>query len=223
MTQTFRKRPGGAAPSVRPILIEFLLDETGSMADCHGQTVSGYNAFLSEQRQDPAPCFLTLTKFDSRGQKTPYVDLDVRLIPPMSPHMFVPGGGTNLRDAMADRIEALRTRLQTWAEPPHVLFIVMTDGDDNCSRLQDRDVAGRLREQEAAGWTFVYLGSTPHALATAARLGFAAGNCRKYSTAEMHATMSDLAAATTVYRSTRTLDSGTERGYFSGVGTSTKF
>ena len=184
-----------------PTLIEFLLDETGSMSSCKRETISGFASFLDEQKAQDGNCLLTLTKFDTNGLKTPYIDLDVKLAFPLNENTFVPGGGTNLRDTIGRRVRALEERIAHWSLKPNVLVVVLTDGDDNASReYSEAQIRDLIRAHEADGWTFVYLGSTPSALATAKRLGFQEGNSKKFDTSRMHETMTALANATTAYR-----------------------
>ena len=215
MSKTLKVREDNARSYPCPTLIEFLLDETGSMEDVHSDTVAGYNAFLTEQRnQTGTSCLLTLAKFDTAGIKVPYTDIDVKMAPLMTNNMFVPGGGTNLRDCIGQRVRATEERLAYWqGQKPNVLFVVMTDGEDNASReYSEAQVRDLIRAHEADSWTFVYLGSTPNALEIAGRLGFQPGNSKQFDVSRIRETMTDLGAATTVYRTT-----GSTRGFFSAT------
>lgn len=181
--------------------IEFVLDETGSMGVVHGPTVGGFNDYVDEQRAQPGACKMSLTKFESGNLYTPYEDLDVSLVPMMTDRMFVPGGGTNLYDAIGDRIEALAERLATWTEQPRVLFVVMTDGDDNQSRYFNADRIFRLvTEHREKGWAFAYLGADQDALRIGRDLGFRDGEIKSFASAQIRETMRELSAATTVFR-----------------------
>lgn len=48
-------------------LIEFILDETGSMSSCRESTIAGFNQYVKDQRNGAGDCYLTLTKFDVRS------------------------------------------------------------------------------------------------------------------------------------------------------------
>lgn len=212
-----RRKPARANTGVQqtPTIIEFLLDETGSMGSCKPATVNGFNDFLSEQRSQAGTCLLTLTKFDTAGQKTPYMDIDIRMTPDMQPDWFIPGGGTNLRDTIGARLASLKQRLETWGTKPNVLVVVMTDGDDNASREYSEDVISKaLKSYMEEGWTFVYLGADPRALATGNRLGFPEGNVKSFATNKMRETMQNLATATTAYRATRATTTAADREFF---------
>ena len=185
-----------------PLCIEFLLDETGSMSSCRNATVGGFNDYLNEQKSVTGECLLTLTKFEGGNLVTPYQDLDIGLVPEMTDRMFVPKGGTNLFDAIGDRIMKMRERMSSWDNSPKVLFVVMTDGGDNASyRYDSSSIKELVTELEATErWTFVYLGANQNALQVGAKMGFSEGNIRSFETAQMRETMNDLSRATTVYR-----------------------
>lgn len=192
-----------------PTIIEFLLDETGSMSGHKAATISGFRSFLGEQRAAQGSALLTLTKFDTYGGfQTPYVDLDVNLVLPLTDETFRPNGGTNLRDALGSRVRALEERIASWQEKPQVLVVLLTDGEDNASReYSEPQVRDMIAAKEAQGWTFVYLGSDANALNNASRLGFQPGNSKKFENQHMHETMETLARATTAYRATATATS----------------
>lgn len=215
-----RRKPARGNTAVQhqsdtPTIIEFILDETGSMASCKNATIAGFNDFLGEQRKQPGNCLLSLTKFDTGGQKTPYVDVNVHMVPNMQDAWFLPGGGTNLRDTIGARLSSLKQRLEGWTTKPNVLVVVMTDGDDNASReFGEATIKAALGAYMEEGWTFVYLGADQDALTTAKRLGFPEGNIKSFASSQMRQTMQTLAAATTAYRATRAATSSTETDFF---------
>lgn len=215
MTKTHKVRRG-PAPITVPTVIEFILDETGSMSSWLYPTISGFNDFLKEQRNQSGQALLTLTKFDTAGLKTPFTDIDVKMAPELTTTTFVPGGGTNLRDAIGERIAALKARLSSWPVQPNVLVVAMTDGEDNASRIyNEMSLAGLLREQQAGGWTFVYLGATANAVEVGKRLGFPPGNIKQFEGSQMYQTMQVLSGSTTAYRATRAQGvTSSEQNYF---------
>jgi len=206
--------------SEAPTFIEFILDETGSMCSLVNTTVGGFNDFLKEQQAQTGQCLMTLTKFHSSRVRTPYTDLEVQMAPKLSAETFQPDGGTNLRDTIISRIDAAQDRLGALAGEANVVMIVMTDGEDTCSRYTERDVAARLKERMDHGWTFVFLAAYERALPVAEALGFPLGNSKSFARSEVRETMTKVAHATTAYRSTRSsglVASGTTSStYFSG-------
>lgn len=207
--------PNFQPPDV-PTLIEFIVDETGSMQSYLQGTINGFNTFLDEQKALPGASRFTLTKFSTQRVLTPYEDLDLSMVVPLSQQTFTPDGGTNLYDTVGSRIEAIKRRISDWAVTPRVLVVVLTDGEDNSNRIYQPD---RLRqmigEQSAAGWTFVYLGAHQGALAVAHTLGFAPQNAKVFEGAKMYETMVDLSARTTAYRAGAATATAASPGFFS--------
>jgi hypothetical protein len=215
MTKAKTTRSGSANTPYCPTLIEFILDETGSMSGCKNAVIDGFNAFLDEQRALETPCALTLTKFDTCGLRTPFTDLGVGMVPYLTPSTFLPNSGTNLHDAIGMRTTALAERLAAFATRPNALVVVMTDGEENGSHTwSQQGIRELIGQHTALGVTFVYLGSTPYALSVAANLGFAPGNARQFEASRTRETFTDLARAATAYRATRTVAATTSNTFF---------
>jgi hypothetical protein len=192
-------------------LIEFVLDETGSMSCCSRQTVAGFNEYVGEQKNVEGACKMTLTKFESGALNIPYEGLDIGLVPPMTERTFCPGGGTNLYDAIGDRIESLAEQLESWTDKPNVLFVVMTDGRDNQSfRYSPPHIAALVSRYREKGWGFAFLAANQSAHYVGKQMGFLSTECRTYETARMTDTMRDLSSATTVYRAATMAGTATE-------------
>lgn len=195
------------SPSLQ-FCIEFVLDETGSMSRVQRQTVAGFNEFLSEQQAQEGDCRLSLSKFESGSIRCPVQGMDIGLVPPMSLKTFRPGGGTNLFDAIGDRIEALEDRLSSWAVKPQVFFVVMTDGGDSMSTFFNSDMIFRMVTQKRdSGWTFAYLGADRNALQIGRNLGFRDSEITCFEQANIENVFRDLSAATTVHRASVTAGS----------------
>lgn len=198
------KQAGPVIVPIPPTIIEFLLDETQSMSRFLEQTLAGYQDFVDDQRKQGGTCLFTLTKFDTRGLRTPYLDLDIGMVPYLSATTYLPTASTNLYDAIAERIAARREQLTTWDIVPRVLFVCMTDGEDNSSRRSETAVRDDILQASADEWTFVYLGAYPRSDVVAQRLGFRPDNIRCFQGAQMATTMQELSEATRAYRASAT-------------------
>ena len=184
-----------------PTVIEFLLDETGSMKLHLETTIGGYNDFIDEQRRLNELCLLTLTKFDTKGLRTPYSDIDIQMVPYLNQTTFVPGEMTNLYDAIVTRIDDLKHRLTTkWDIKPKILFVVMTDGENNASRFNIIDVVGRVKRAIDEGWGCTYLGANQRANFVGGQMGFLDSNIKSFESARMRETMQELGRATKAFR-----------------------
>ena len=98
----------------------------------------------------------------------------------------MPRGGTALLDAIGRAINETGARLAKMKEadrPGLVVFVVMTDGQENSSREFN---LAKIREmiehqQTAYNWQFTFLGADENAFAEAAAMGMAPGGHGVYS------------------------------------------
>jgi hypothetical protein len=164
------------------------------------QTLHGYRDFLEEQRKVDGLCLFTLTKFDTRGLRNPFTDLEISAVPNLNNVIYTPSSGTNLRDAIFNRIAERRKILSEWDIQPRVLFVCMTDGEDNSSCKSILTTRDAIMKASANDWTFVYLGAYPGASKAALELGFPASNIRCFEGDKIYEKMQELSNATTAYR-----------------------
>lgn len=182
--------------------VEFILDETGSMSSCRKSTIDGFNEYVNGLRQDKNNSYrLSLVKFDVRGDKltdnvrSVFVDLDLNEVPDLNLDSFVPGGMTNLNDAIGVSIVNLEHRLKN--EDVNVIVIVLTDGDENASKEWNQSsVADLIERKKKDGWTITFLGANIDVQTVGRAYSVDTGNIKAYSTGNMGATMRGLASAT---------------------------
>lgn len=156
--------------------ISVILDRTGSMQDIRSDIVGGYNAFLAAQKDGPGKATLSLVQFDSQD---PYEVLhayaDLTAVSPLSLDQYVPRASTPLYDAMGRGILDLEAWLASRPDaerPAKVIFVVVTDGQENASREFDRARVNRLVEaKKQLGWDFVFLSADLGAFDDAGGLG----------------------------------------------------
>ena len=196
MTTPDQAGPDVHPPSGPPItFIDFLLDETGSMRLCAAETRAGFDAFVAAQAAVVGECFLTLSTFDSTGVRTPYENLRIDAVLPLS---FFPGEMTNLFDCMGERLAAVMDQRREGTS----LFVVMTDGDDNASAFWTmesvRDLVVRAQDQ---GVVVLFLGPPGQAMEVGSGLGIPAERVRPFDTAQMRETMDEVSAVVTAFRS----------------------
>jgi hypothetical protein len=194
-----------------PVCVEFVLDETGSMAQHLQASIDGFNEFLAEQAGDVS---VTLTKFEAGKVKTPYEDIEAALVPRLTTKTFVPGGMTNLHDAIIERVNARKRKLQQGNYAPKVLLVVLTDGGDNMSRHSRSDVRELLMGLPE-NWTPLYLAAGQNAAEIGSQMGFHRGNTKTFVTTEIKQTMTSLGASTRAYTKDAALSTQT---YFSDYG-----
>lgn len=138
--------------------VVLLLDRTGSMQSVKKETIEGFNGYLDELSKNKSLGSLKLhvTQFDSEGIDV-LADM-VRLpnVPRLSHESYVPRATTPLYDAIGKTIRAVEDR----TNGSKVLFVTLTDGQENASREWDlsKVKALILEKEQKDKWTFSYIG-----------------------------------------------------------------
>lgn len=164
-------------PTARPHFY-ILLDRSGSMESMRGDVIGGYNNLLAEQRADGPDARLTLVQFDSQDpHEIVFGARRITRAPNLDEATFVPRGGTPLLDATGRTIalaSVRQTRRAALGKRPEAITIVtITDGLENQSReFSRRDIVRLVKEKEARGWTFAYLGANLDAYGEAGAIGY---------------------------------------------------
>lgn len=103
--------------------------------------------------------------------------IDIRAVSPMSDREYQVGGSTSLLDAIGLTIQKLVSVQKNTAEEyraEKVMFVIITDGEENSSREFSADRVKKMIETEKKyGWEFVFLGANIDAVETAGRFGIA--------------------------------------------------
>lgn len=186
-------------------LVNILLDRSGSMSVIRDDMIGGLNSLIEEQKKVPGVARYTLLQFDTpnaapvgmvpRGlyanaateefPQTVYEDVPEDKVPPLTKETFVPRGGTALYDAACLSVDKLGQKLARMKEedrPSKVLFIIITDGMDNQSRMFTKeDLKKRVERQEKVyNWSFEYLGANQDAVTVGEGIGLRAASCVSY-------------------------------------------
>lgn len=165
--------------------LTFVLDRSGSMQSLKATTIASFNAFLNSQRKTPGRATMTLVQFDNEYEVLADMQpLDA--LADLDTETFVPRGSTALLDAMGRAIqetgEAL-VRLPEASRPGTVLFVTLTDGQENSSEQYDVATINQQisRQHTAYQWQFIFLAANQDAIATAATLGIGAGQALRFA------------------------------------------
>lgn len=171
----------GKAQEDRSILINFVLDKSGSMATIRDATIAGFNEFLADQQAEGGSAVMTLTLFDTNLWAVSDA-VPVGEMLPLDHATYEPGGSTALYDAIGYTMSVTDTFVAA-NHPDQVLFVIMTDGEENASRefshAQIIELIG-LR-QESAGYEFLYLGANQDSYRVSTDMGIRAGRNLDYS------------------------------------------
>jgi Mg-chelatase subunit ChlD len=158
--------------------VSVILDRSGSMGSIRNDTIGGFNTFLNEQRRQQGKATLTLVQFDSQD---PYEVIHrvrtVGEVPELTQATYVPRANTPLLDAVGRGINDLEKCLfdmESSERPGKVIFVVITDGQENASREFRRDqILKMIKDKEGhCGWQFVFLSADLDAMEDAVQQGF---------------------------------------------------
>ena len=162
--------------------LAMLIDRSGSMVQTREDAIGGMAQFLKEQREVPGKCTVRISQFDNQYEvvceSTPVADVP-------DPDL-VPRGSTALLDAWGRLMTEFGEELAALPEeerPENVIFVVITDGQENASREWTRDkLFEAVTEQtDKWGWKFAYLGADQDAVTVGGSYGVAAGQTMSYT------------------------------------------
>lgn len=139
-----------------------IIDRSGSMTALRSDTIGGFNTFVAEQKKGEGKASLTLVQFDSEYQ-IDYEGKDINDVADLDESSYVPRGSTALLDAVGRTVNTVGARLAALEEekrPGQVIFLIITDGEENCSReFAAVKVKEMVKHQtETYNWTFVFMG-----------------------------------------------------------------
>ena len=121
--------------------ISLVLDRSGSMDSVKADTIGSFNTFLKEQKENPKECTFTLVQFDNEYEII-HDFVSLKKSKNLTEKTFVPRGMTALYDAIGRTINSVGQKLADMSEedrPERVIFVVLTDGEENSSKEFHRD------------------------------------------------------------------------------------
>ena len=180
-------------------LINFILDETGSMLVHKTKTISAFNEYVKSLKSKSEPTKMTLTKFNSTKVEMVYVDKDINDVPELNEQNYQPDNLTPLYDAIGKTVKEVSDK--TKGKDQLVLIAILTDGEENASREYSKEgIKLLITEKEKQGWSFVYLGANQDAFAVGSSLGVARGNIQNFDMYNIKPTMMAMAHSTQSFR-----------------------
>lgn len=165
------------------VLVNVILDRSGSMQSRRDATISGYNEYINGLRSDKDTVYgVSLTQFDQYGVgaalTVSYIDRPLADVPDLTAETYEPRGNTPLYDAIGETIR----RVGPTANGRAVITVIITDGEENASTEFDKDkIKALIAEKEKEGWTFVFLGCNIDAYAAGGSMGVSAGSTSNFA------------------------------------------
>lgn len=186
---------------VKVRVVNFVLDETGSMDSCKDATISGFNEYFNSLKADTSwKTLVTLTKFNSQKMETAYHLEDVRNVPMLDHDNYRPDANTPLYDAIARTIRKTETDIASANDQPAVFCVILTDGQENASREYDlRSIRELIERKKKDGWKIICLGADVDAWAIGGAIGLNRGDVLSYDKVHTGQTFKDLSVATNAY------------------------
>ena len=187
------------------LLVELLVDASGSMTRTKHQTRIGINAFLDEQAKADTT-FVTLRTFATpMGQErhvTHFRHVKSSEAGRISDEDYVTAGDTPLYDAVGMAIMETNEFLKKLPkkERPGILINIVTDGLNNRShRYNLNDIRTMINEATDANWSFTFIGANINAREVGVEMGIMAQNTMAFDNVAAAPMMAGLAASTTRY------------------------
>jgi hypothetical protein len=165
--------------------INVIIDQSGSMQHLATDTIGSFNTFLSEQKVLPGEANFTLCTFNI-DYRLVHDFVKLGSVPNLDDKVYKPNGSTALLDAMGNTINSVGAKLAAMPEserPSKVLFLIITDGQENASREFTKAQIKEMVEHQrnTYNWEFVFMGANIDAIAEGVSLGVAAANTMNYN------------------------------------------
>ncbi len=162
----------------------FILDKSGSMSGLEADTIGGYNSMLEKQKAVDGECYITTVLFDNNYELL-HDRIDIRAVSPISEKEYQVGGSTALLDAIGRTISKIGSVQKHTADDyraEKVLFVIITDGEENSSREYSAEkIKAQIERQKTKyGWEFIFLGANIDAVQTASRFGIEPDRAQNY-------------------------------------------
>jgi hypothetical protein len=180
--------------------ISVVLDRSGSMSSCKSDVIGGYNQLVEDQKKAEGTATLTLAQFDTEYEVLSDM-VDLKSAKGLTDKTFVPRGSTALLDAIGRTIvdtDASILGMDEKDRPENVIFVIITDGEENASRETSRDQAMQMinSHRTEKQWEFVFIGANQDAIQGGASIGVRASSAMTYDstgigTRAMYTTLSD--------------------------------
>ena len=165
--------------------ITIILDKSGSMQSCLNDTIGGFNQFLNTQKEVEGEATITLVQFNSQ------YNLLMDMVPltgaeELTKRSYSPNGGTALLDAIGRTINNVEAKINEKSEdekPEKVIFVIITDGEENESREFTRDQVMTMinNHRSEQKWEFVFIGANQDSIQAGGSMGVRAGNTLNYA------------------------------------------
>jgi uncharacterized protein YegL len=157
------------------------------------KTIEGFNSFLKEQKEEPGKAKFTLCLFDGgsgygaqvgKTYEIIYDRVDIKDVEELNDKTFVPRGMTAMYDAIGSTIDTMQKHLKAdKKKSDKVIFLIMTDGEENSSREYNQEAVFKLIEdrKKKDNWAFLFIGANIDTMKAGGNMGISRGNTMSYT------------------------------------------
>ena len=162
----------------------FILDRSGSMGGLESDTIGGFNSMLEKQKKEEGRAYVSTVLFDHETVVL-HDRLPIDKIEPLTDDDYTVRGCTALLDAIGKSIHHIGN-IHKYARsedvPEHTMFVIITDGMENASRIYSGKEIKKMIEKEKTkyGWEFLFIGANIDAIATARTFGISKDKAVNY-------------------------------------------
>ena len=137
--------------------VVFVLDNSGSCSEYVSSTMQGYNDFIRNQISMKRNEVVSTVLFNEQIKKIEDRN-DISSVKTLS---YYANGGTRFYDALSNvLIETMNAQDTDSRKIDHTLVVIMTDGEDNCSKRYDSEYTKKIVKQaKDRGYEFMFLGA----------------------------------------------------------------
>lgn len=192
------------APAKKPVLVNFILDKSGSMSSVQAETIQGFNTYLDSLKDDKKAEYLFSFTLFNTATDPRHVAIPLTELKPLSTDNYRPDGYTALYDAIGETVRRVEDKKP---DVEKVLTVIMTDGHENASREWTLPRIKELisRKEKEGNWTFVFLGATPDAWDIGATMGVSVSNAYQYDQHTTGNVLRAMACSTSNYAASASL------------------
>ena len=200
--------------------IVVVVDRSGSMKKLQSATIEGFNEFLTDQKKIKGKAQFSLVLFSSPGKEDiVFNSVDINEVYELDEDNYQPNGTTALYDALGKTIKAMKTRikkLEKKEKPDRVIFVIITDGEENSSRIYNKSKVFRMiSKQEEKGWSFIYLGANQDSFVEGGKMGIKKRKTMNYdgSTSGVLYAYSNISSYVTSFRQAKSSSDANSMGF----------
>lgn len=161
----------------------FVLDRSCSMEGLENNTIGGFNEMLMKQRREEGEANVTTVLFDDQIEII-HDRFPIDIVEPLTEKEYYVRGCTALLDAVGftvKKLENIQYRLPERMRAEKIIFVIITDGEENASHAYSYKMVKRMiEENQEKGWQFLFLGANIDAVNEAKNLGIRSSHAASY-------------------------------------------